>query len=86
MDSTAPKEYYCCVVHGSWSDWVTHGVCNASAGCGEGVQTLIRTCDNPSPEHGGDVCMGPDKTTRQCNLKECPADLNDCFNYPHCQF
>jgi len=49
-------------VNGGWSPW---GSCSVS--CGGGSQT--RTCTNPSPENGGDDCVGSSR--QACNTNGC---------------
>jgi hypothetical protein len=58
-------------IDGGWSDWIT-GSCNTK--CGSGKKTLSRTCTNPSPEYDGKKCIGDDKKTQDCKLKDCPID------------
>ncbi|XP_058509001.1 properdin-like [Solea solea] len=60
-----------CPVHGSWGAWSLSGQCSAS--CGEGLQTLIRKCDQPAPKYGGKFCDGTNAQTNVCHSR-CPVD------------
>ena len=42
-------------VDGGWTTWYV--VSNCSVPCGN--DTLVRTCSNPFPAHGGKPCEGP---------------------------
>jgi hypothetical protein len=57
-------------VDGHWSDWSAWSMCPVS--CGGGLQTHNRSCDNPSPLHGGLICAGDSSETRACNRRRCP--------------
>ena len=58
------------VVHGGWSSW-TYGSCSKT--CGNGTQTLTRRCNNPTPDCGGNNCVGLSTTQYICNDKCCPG-------------
>lgn len=60
-----------CPIHGGWSNWKDWGSCNVV--CGGGTQTKTRTCDSPSPEYGGDDCVGPNTISDECNIIKCPG-------------
>ena len=49
-----------------------------SVTCGGGFRERIRTCDNPSPQHGGMDCMGHNKQRYQCNTNACPSKMKWC--------
>ncbi|HEY7791402.1 MAG TPA: hypothetical protein VIC33_12855 [Vicinamibacterales bacterium] len=51
-----------CPVDGGWSAWSS-----CSVSCGGGEQT--RTCTNPQPANGGQLCSGP--STQACNTQAC---------------
>ncbi|CAL8316399.1 unnamed protein product [Arctogadus glacialis] len=59
-----------CPVDGGWGAWGPPGACSAS--CGQGLKLLIRQCDNPPPEYGGQYCVGTSTKTEIC-MKPCPV-------------
>ncbi|KAL3854246.1 hypothetical protein ACJMK2_013520, partial [Sinanodonta woodiana] len=65
-----------CPIDGGWSDY--HTVTDCSTTCGDGVQTLKRTCSNPAPSHNGKVCEGMDTMIQDCHRAECPFDIHLC--------
>ncbi|XP_071143571.1 carboxypeptidase N subunit 2-like [Mytilus edulis] len=58
-------------VDGRWSSWTTT---SCSMTCGNGMTYRNRTCDNPSPSDGGNMCQGVDNESTVCNLGDCPVD------------
>ena len=58
-------------VHGGWGDWSEWNPCSDT--CGGGVRTRDRSCDSPTPAHGGNLCGGPANQTEECNMQECPG-------------
>lgn len=58
----------CVPVDGGWSDW-SCGAC--SADCGGGTMTCTRSCNNPPPSCGGQVCSGGAGKTEACNTQAC---------------
>ena len=63
------------IVNGGYSDWGPYSMCSKT--CGGGVQMRKRTCTNPPPAHGGKDCstLGPQTSTRECNIQECPGKM-----------
>lgn len=58
------------VVDGGWTDWSSWSACSAS--CGQhAVRTKRRSCSNPSPQHGGRVCVGEDIMMDDCPTTKC---------------
>lgn len=43
--------------------------------CGGGFRERTRTCDNPSPQHGGADCVGQNKQRYHCNTDPCPGKI-----------
>ena len=60
-------------VHGGWSDWTSWTECPVTCGKKEGQQSRNRTCDNPMPEWGGDMCPGDAEEVQYCNDFCCPG-------------
>lgn len=42
--------------------------------CGGGVKTSQRLCNNPTPENGGDYCIGHNIRYASCSIQKCPDD------------
>ena len=55
---------------GSWSVWT-----NCTRVCGGGLRTRHRFCNNPTPAHGGQDCVGNRIQTANCNTERCPGNL-----------
>jgi len=64
--------HVCIVVDGAWSAWSIWTECSAS--CDYGVQTRLRTCSNPEPQHNGSPCVGNSSATRSC-FTHCPGTI-----------
>ena len=60
-------------VNGGLTNWTPFSTCSKS--CGKGSQERTRTCTNPSPQHGGDDCVGDLKESRKCQIKPCPGKI-----------
>ncbi|XP_066297373.1 uncharacterized protein [Branchiostoma lanceolatum] len=54
-----------CPVNGNWSEWTSWSSCNVT--CGLGNHSRSRSCDNPSPQHGGVNCSGSLEEVRTCD-------------------
>ncbi|XP_033736371.1 uncharacterized protein LOC117324562 [Pecten maximus] len=61
-----------CPIDGGWSSWGGWGSCTVS--CGGGSQQKTRSCNNPSPQHGGANCPNSATATQSCNTHNCPID------------
>ncbi|PIK51722.1 putative SCO-spondin-like [Apostichopus japonicus] len=57
-----------CPIDGFWSAWTAWS--NCSVPCGEGIQVTRRECNDPSPQHGGDSCLGERKRQLYCTIEE----------------
>ena len=60
-----------CQIHGGWGNWSDWNNCDAECD-GKGTQTRTRSCNNPSPKHGGRYCKGESSESRQCDGEPCP--------------
>ena len=58
-------------VNGGWSGWGAFSGCSVT--CGDGSKTRTRSCDNPTPAHGGSGCHGSSSETQACNDAACPG-------------
>eukprot|EP00794_Sanderia_malayensis_P011287 gene11287-12468_t len=61
-----------CPVDGGFSEWSLYGECSKK--CGGGFQNRTRTCNNPSPAHGGKNCEGALIESVSCNDSPCAVD------------
>ncbi|KAI2660787.1 Semaphorin-5B [Labeo rohita] len=60
--------------NGGWTPWSSWGQCSTS--CEIGFEVRQRSCNNPSPRHGGRVCVGQSREQRFCNEKvSCPQPI-----------
>ncbi|CAH1801014.1 unnamed protein product [Owenia fusiformis] len=64
-----------CPVNGNWGQWSGWGDCNKTCGDG-GVRNRTRSCNNPSPEHGGNECPGSAVEHKTCTLPNCSTELD----------
>ncbi|KAK0151269.1 Semaphorin-5B [Merluccius polli] len=63
-----------CSRNGGWTPWSSWGQCSTT--CGTGFELRQRSCNNPSPRHGGRVCVGPSRDERFCNEgMSCPQPI-----------
>ncbi|MFT7807873.1 semaphorin-5B-like [Arapaima gigas] len=63
-----------CSRNGGWTPWSSWAQCSTS--CGIGFEVRQRSCNNPSPRHGGRVCVGQSREERLCNEKvSCPLPI-----------
>ncbi|XP_039591708.1 hemicentin-1 isoform X2 [Polypterus senegalus] len=63
-----------CPVDGNWSEWSTWEECTRT--CGQGNRTRVRSCTNPSSQHGGKACEGKAVDLLVCNVRPCPVAGN----------
>ncbi|TRY98713.1 hypothetical protein DNTS_010266 [Danionella cerebrum] len=64
-----------CSRNGGWTPWSSWAECSTS--CGIGFEVRQRSCNNPSPRHGGRVCVGQAREERLCNEKmPCPVPVS----------
>ena len=63
-------------VHGGWSGWSLWRPCSVT--CGSGVETLLRNCTNPAPQHGGEGCKGSTVRSNVCKKDHCPGNVPNC--------
>ncbi|KAG7219079.1 hypothetical protein INR49_019341 [Caranx melampygus] len=62
-----------CPVDGGWGPWSAFEPCSVT--CGVGQRVSVRTCNNPTPQHGGKQCPGDRRQTKICHTdKFCPVD------------
>uniref|UniRef100_A0A4W4DV23 Semaphorin-5A n=1 Tax=Electrophorus electricus TaxID=8005 RepID=A0A4W4DV23_ELEEL len=54
-----------CSRNGAWTPWTGWTPCSTT--CGIGFQVRQRSCSNPTPRHGGRVCVGQNREERYCN-------------------
>ncbi|XP_063039768.1 papilin isoform X2 [Engraulis encrasicolus] len=57
-----------------WGEWAAFGACSRT--CGGGVMVRTRKCITQRTD-GGSSCVGPAKTYRMCNIKDCPEGFRD---------
>ncbi|XP_074652537.1 semaphorin-5A-like [Tubulanus polymorphus] len=57
-------------IPGGWSAWSEWKKC--SKRCGGGIRSRNRTCDMPTPKHGGKYCPGNNIQWENCNTELCP--------------
>ena len=62
-----------CPVDGGFSDWSAFGECSKPCG-DDGAMKRTRTCSNPPPQFGGEICAGSYDETVACNVKPCAID------------
>ncbi|XP_033937393.1 hemicentin-1 [Pseudochaenichthys georgianus] len=63
-----------CPVDGNWSEWSLWEECSRT--CGQGNRTRVRTCSNPSAQHGGRPCEGRAVEVIMCSVRPCPVSGN----------
>ena len=70
MITLGPRQIgcFCFAVDGGWSDWEDWGPCSVT--CDNGTWTRLRTCSNPTPDHGGKQCEGDSMESSECFTDE----------------
>ncbi|XP_022799542.1 SCO-spondin-like [Stylophora pistillata] len=61
-----------CPVNGGWSSWSVSVPCSVT--CGNGVETISRSCTDPAPKYGGKPCSGKAKKEQPCSRIPCPVN------------
>jgi len=56
---------------GNWTTWSNWTSCSVT--CGNGTQSRMRQCANPTPSNGGTTCIGDDAQQQTCSLPICAA-------------
>ena len=77
------------LVDGNWAEWRDFGICSVT--CGGGERSRSRQCNNPSPAHGGLICMLSDESgggteetqSKGCGNNPCPGKIISRYSgYP----
>ncbi|XP_053103440.1 semaphorin-5A isoform X1 [Hemicordylus capensis] len=71
-----------CPVDGVWSCWSSWSKCSAT--CGSGHYMRTRSCTNPAPAYGGDICLGLHTEEALCNTQQCPDSWSDWSQWSGC--
>ena len=61
----------CFTVNGGWNLWSEWSDCSCSSNNGPASHQRSRTCDHPSPQNGGQQCIGADVDIRICENYNC---------------
>uniref|UniRef100_A0A4W5LY97 Uncharacterized protein n=1 Tax=Hucho hucho TaxID=62062 RepID=A0A4W5LY97_9TELE len=75
MTSNSENLVCVCPVKGAWSCWASWSHCSAT--CGGGHYQRTRTCSNPVPANGGDICIGLHTEEALCNTHTCEGMQNE---------
>ncbi|KAK0079336.1 hypothetical protein PV326_008800, partial [Microctonus aethiopoides] len=59
----------CPAIDGGWSRWSAWSICGSDC-----THTRTRTCDEPTPSHGGRHCQGRDTSVANCTGGMCNVD------------
>ncbi|KFO38448.1 Semaphorin-5A [Fukomys damarensis] len=71
-----------CPVDGAWSCWSSWSQCSAT--CGGGHYMRTRSCTNPAPAYGGDICLGLHTEEALCNTQPCPESWSEWSEWSVC--
>ncbi|XP_077165766.1 semaphorin-5A isoform X7 [Paroedura picta] len=69
-------------VDGDWSCWSSWSKCSAT--CGSGHYMRTRSCTNPPPAYGGDICLGLHTEEALCNTQQCPDSWSHWTEWSSC--
>ncbi|XP_048581714.1 uncharacterized protein LOC5511228 isoform X2 [Nematostella vectensis] len=71
---TGHCEFSPCPINGNYTEWSKWTECDRP--CGTGMMTRWRSCANPIPQHGGQLCdyIGPDTERKACTFGPCKTD------------
>ncbi|EHH26394.1 Semaphorin-F [Macaca mulatta] len=72
-----------CPVDGVWSCWSPWTKCSAT--CGGGHYMRTRSCSNPAPAYGGDICLGLHTEEALCNTQPCPESWSEWSDWSECE-
>ncbi|XP_032134999.1 semaphorin-5A isoform X1 [Sapajus apella] len=72
-----------CPVDGMWSCWSPWTKCSAT--CGGGHYMRTRSCSNPAPAYGGDICLGLHTEEALCNTQPCPESWSEWSDWSECE-
>ncbi|XP_075396933.1 semaphorin-5A [Tenrec ecaudatus] len=71
-----------CPVDGMWSCWSPWSKCSAT--CGGGHYMRTRSCSNPAPAYGGDICLGLHTEEALCSTQPCPESWSTWSPWSMC--
>ncbi|XP_072109570.1 semaphorin-5A isoform X1 [Mobula birostris] len=71
-----------CPVDGGWSCWSSWSKCSVT--CGGGHYMRTRSCNNPAPAYGGDICLGLHTEEALCNTHPCPDNWSEWSSWSEC--
>ncbi|CAG0902608.1 unnamed protein product, partial [Darwinula stevensoni] len=63
---TTPCHSFCAGVDGGWSEWTKWSPCGPDC-----LHFRSRSCTNPPPQHGGNICFGQNLESSNCTGGEC---------------
>uniref|UniRef100_A0A3Q1GJS2 Uncharacterized protein n=1 Tax=Acanthochromis polyacanthus TaxID=80966 RepID=A0A3Q1GJS2_9TELE len=71
-----------CPVDGNWSEWSLWEECSRT--CGQGNRTRVRTCSNPSAQHGGRPCEGKAVEVIMCSVRPLAGNWGSWLPWSPC--
>ncbi|KPP70144.1 semaphorin-5B-like, partial [Scleropages formosus] len=86
--SGSPVEYQecnpqACSVKGGWSCWSSWSQCSVT--CDGGHYQRTRSCTNPAPTGGGDICIGLHTEEALCNTNPCKGGWTAWSGWGPCE-